>query len=123
MSGKKIRVATSAQVAEGSLFAAQAEGQKVLLSRVKGKVYAVKDRCPHMGLSLAKGKVEAGVVTCPWHGSRFDLCSGRNMDWVSAFLGVPMPRWTHKAIAMGKAPAPLATLAVEETSGEVFVTV
>ena len=123
MSGKKVRVAASSEVGEGKLFATQAEGQKLLLSRIKGKVYAVVDRCPHMGLSLAKGKVEGGVVTCPWHNSRFDLCTGKNMDWATAFLGVPMPKWTHKALAMGKAPAPLGMAEAEEANGEVFVSV
>jgi nitrite reductase/ring-hydroxylating ferredoxin subunit len=123
MSGKKIRVAASSQVSDGILFAAHVDGEKFLLTRVKGRVYAVVDRCPHMGMSMAKGKIDGGVVTCPWHNSRFDLCTGKNMDWVSAFMGIPMPRWTHKAIAMGKSPAPLKTLAVEEQNGEVYVSV
>lgn len=122
MPGERVRVAASAEVQEGKLLAAQAAGQRILLSRVQGRVHAVVDRCPHMGMSLAKGKVENGVVTCPWHNSRFDLCTGRNMDWVSAILGVPMPRWTHKAIAMGKSPAPLRTLGADEAAGEVYVT-
>jgi nitrite reductase/ring-hydroxylating ferredoxin subunit len=75
-----------------------------------------------MGMSLAKGKLEGGIVTCPWHNSRFDLCTGKNMDWVSALLGIRMPGWTHNMIAMGKRPAPLKTLQVEESDGQVFVT-
>lgn len=123
MAGKKVRAAASADIVEGKLLAAQLEGRKVLLTRVQGKVHAVVDRCPHMGMSLAKGRITDGVVTCPWHNSRFDFCSGKNLDWVSAVLGVPMPQWTHKAIAMGKSPAPLTTLAVEEIDGEVLVSV
>jgi nitrite reductase/ring-hydroxylating ferredoxin subunit len=122
MSVTKIRVADSKEIVEGKLFAARAENQKVLLARVNGRVRAVVDRCPHMGMSLAKGRFIEGVVTCPWHNSRFDFCTGRNLDWVNAFLGVPMPKWTHKAIAMGKAPASLRTLPAEEVNGEVFVT-
>jgi nitrite reductase/ring-hydroxylating ferredoxin subunit len=122
MSTTKIRVAASQEIVEGTLFAARAEDQKVLLARVNGQVRAVVDRCPHMGMSLAKGRFIEGVVTCPWHNSRFDFCTGRNLDWVNAVLGVPMPKWTHKAIAMGKAPAPLRTLPAEEVNGEVFVT-
>ena len=122
MAGNRLRVAASTEVAEGKLLGVRLESQRVLLSRIRGRVYAVVDRCPHMGMSLAKGKIDNGVVTCPWHNSRFDLCTGRNMDWVSAFLGVPMPGWTHKLIAMGKNPAPLRTLPVEESGGEVFVT-
>jgi nitrite reductase/ring-hydroxylating ferredoxin subunit len=122
MSGNRARVAAAADVVEGKLFAAVVDGRKILLSRVAGRVHAVVDRCPHMGMSLAKGRIENGVVTCPWHNSRFDLCTGRNVDWVSAVMGVPMPRWTHKVIAMGKSPAPLQVLAAEESGGEVFVT-
>jgi nitrite reductase/ring-hydroxylating ferredoxin subunit len=121
MSGNRARVAAAADVVEGKLFAAVVDGRKILLSRVAGRVHAVVDRCPHMGMSLAKGRCVDGVVTCPWHNSRFDLCTGRNLDWVSAVMGVPMPAWTHKAIAMGKAPAPLQTLPVSERDGEVFV--
>ena len=120
MAQQKVRVAASGEIAEGQLFAVEVEGRKLLLSRVKGRPQAVIDRCPHMGMSLAKGRIENGVVTCPWHNSRFDLCTGRNLDWVSAFLGVPMPKWTHKAISMGKSPAPLAVVSVEEADGQVF---
>jgi nitrite reductase/ring-hydroxylating ferredoxin subunit len=116
------RVAAATDIVEGRLFATTVSGRKVLLTRVGGRVHAVVDRCPHMGMSLARGRIENGVVTCPWHNSRFDFCSGRNVDWVSALMGVPMPQWTHKAIAMGKRPGPLQTLAAEEVGGEVFVT-
>lgn len=115
------RVAASEEVQEGRLFAAKVADTRVLLSRVAGRVHAVIDRCPHMGMSLAKGKLEGSVVTCPWHNSRFDLCTGRNLDWVNAVLGVPMPKWTHRAIAMGKSPAPLKTLHCEERGGEILV--
>jgi nitrite reductase/ring-hydroxylating ferredoxin subunit len=119
----RLRVAASVEVIEGKLLGVRLESERVLLSRIKGKVYAVADRCPHLGMSLARGKIEDGVVTCPWHNSRFDLCTGRNMDWASAFMGVPMPGWTHKMLAMGKNPAPLKTLPAEEIGGDVFVNV
>jgi nitrite reductase/ring-hydroxylating ferredoxin subunit len=123
MSGQRVRVAAAGEVEEGKLLGVRPDGQRVLLSRIRGRVYAAVDRCPHMGMPLAKGKLDGSVVTCPWHNSRFDLCSGRNMDWASAFLGIPMPGWTHSMLAMGKSPAPLKTLPVEESGGEVFVTV
>ena len=34
------------------------------------------DRCSHRGGPLSEGDVRDGCVTCPWHGSRFDLRSG-----------------------------------------------
>lgn len=121
MATERIHVASAAEVVEGGLLSVQAKGHKLLLSRVKGRAVAVIDRCPHMGMSMARGTVSGGVLTCPWHNSRFDICTGSNMDWASAFLGMSMPKWTHKAIAMGKSPAPLIVVPVEEIDGQVFV--
>lgn len=48
----------------------------VMLVRDGEEVLALHDRCSHRGCSLAGGDVEDGAVTCPCHGSRFDLRSG-----------------------------------------------
>ncbi len=37
---------------------------------------AFSDRCPHRGASLADGTLAGCIVTCPWHGSQFDVNSG-----------------------------------------------
>ncbi len=50
----------------------------VVLSRSEsGEVCAIEATCTHRGGPLAEGEREGDVVTCPWHGSRFDLCSER----------------------------------------------
>ena len=121
MAQAELAIATSGEVREGEMLARRVGKTRVLLARVQGRVCAVVDRCPHMGMSLAKGALQGGVVTCPWHNSRFEFCSGRNLDWVNAIRGIPMPTWTHKALSMGKAPAPLTTLAVSEREGSIFV--
>lgn len=118
---EKAAVAAATDVEEGKLLAVEVDGRSVLLSRVDGQVCAVENRCPHLGLSMTRGKIADGVVQCPWHGSRYEMCSGANVDWVNSFAGMPMPRWTHRMIAMGKEPAPLTTLAVEELDGKVYV--
>ena len=46
----------------------------------EGKVYAVDNRCPHMGFPLSKGSLRCGVLTCHWHHARFDLASGGTFD-------------------------------------------
>ncbi len=38
-----------------------------------GTVYAVDNRCPHMGFPLSRGSVCDGILTCHWHHARFDL--------------------------------------------------
>ena len=45
-----------------------------------GNVFAVDNRCPHMGFPLHKGTVRDGILTCHWHEARFDLCSGCTFD-------------------------------------------
>ena len=43
-------------------------------------VYAVDNRCPHMGFPLHRGSVCDGILTCHWHHARFDLASGGTFD-------------------------------------------
>ncbi len=121
MPAKKIQIAVSGEVTEGELLTVDVDGLSVLLSRIDGKVCAVVNRCPHMGMKMSRGKICDGIVKCPWHGSSFNFCSGENVDWVNSFAGIPMPGWTHKMIAMGKSPAGLQTLPVEEQADAIFV--
>jgi nitrite reductase/ring-hydroxylating ferredoxin subunit len=52
-------------------------GEKIMLCRDGGKVYALHDRCPHRGVPLSYGTREfPGTVSCPYHGWTFDLGSG-----------------------------------------------
>jgi len=43
---------------------------------VDGNFCAIQARCTHRGGPLNKGRLEGSLVTCPWHGSQFDVCSG-----------------------------------------------
>lgn len=122
MTEKQVQISVAAEIKEGQLEAVDADGTPVLLTRIDGQLRAVINRCPHLNMKMTKGKINDGVVVCPWHGSRFDFCSGKNLDWVNAVVGVPMPRWTHKLIAMGKAPAGLTPLAVDERADGIVVT-
>jgi nitrite reductase/ring-hydroxylating ferredoxin subunit len=45
-----------------------------------GKVYALDNRCPHLGFPLHKGTIRDGILTCHWHEARFDVCSGCTLD-------------------------------------------
>ena len=57
-----------------------AGGQAVALFHHEGEVYAVDNRCPHMGFPLSEGSVEDGVLTCHWHHARFELEAGDTFD-------------------------------------------
>ena len=55
-------------------------GHVLVLVVSDGQVFAVDNRCPHMGFPLDRGSVHDGILTCHWHHARFDLCSGGTFD-------------------------------------------
>ncbi len=88
------------------------------------EVCVIPDKCPHAGLSLTRGPRGAyadGIITCAWHSSRFDVCTGENLDWTPGIAGVRVPGWSRRLIAMGKAPTPLAVLQASVVDGEVVL--
>jgi nitrite reductase/ring-hydroxylating ferredoxin subunit len=63
----------------------------LLLISVDDKVYAVDNRCPHMGFPLHKGTVKDCILTCDWHYARFDLTSGGTFDsWADDLPAFPV---------------------------------
>ncbi len=59
------------------------EGREIALARVAGgDCYAIGGRCTHLGAALGKGELESTTLTCPWHGSQFDVTSGQLVRWV-----------------------------------------
>jgi nitrite reductase/ring-hydroxylating ferredoxin subunit len=52
----------------------------ILVVYDRGRVFALDNRCPHMGFPLERGSIEDGILTCRWHHARFDLESGCTFD-------------------------------------------
>jgi nitrite reductase/ring-hydroxylating ferredoxin subunit len=52
----------------------------ILLVHADGRIFALDNRCPHMGFPLDRGSVEDGILTCHWHHARFELASGCTFD-------------------------------------------
>lgn len=71
--------------------------------QVDGRLHAVGDRCPHAGATLSEGPLDGAVVTCPRHGSRFDVRTGERVR--------------------GPADADLQVFRVVEDSGQVVLLV
>jgi nitrite reductase/ring-hydroxylating ferredoxin subunit len=79
---------TSVFVHAGSLAELMAKGRLVVHGRHSpilviydsGRVFALDNRCPHMGFPLDRGSVADGILTCHWHHARFDLASGCTFD-------------------------------------------
>lgn len=117
----KTKVAEFGQLEEGKSLCVK-EGQvKLVLIKQGGAVFALENKCPHLNLPLGKGKIENGQIVCPFHGSRFDIQTGENKDWVAAVVGIPLPGWSRGLVAMGKKPAPVKTFPVSVENGDVMV--
>ncbi|MCS6992375.1 MAG: Rieske (2Fe-2S) protein [Anaerolineales bacterium] len=101
----------------------RAGGATIVVNRTENGFCAVANHCPHLGLPIAGGKIEGNVITCPFHGSRFDMCTGENLDWVTSFAGAKLPEWSRRLVAMGKKPTPIETFAVTLENENVFVTI
>src|SRR5215467_169918 len=55
-------------------------GRTLVLWHSAGHVYALDNRCPHMGFPLDRGTCRDGILTCHWHQARFDLRTGGTFD-------------------------------------------
>ena len=62
--------------APGDLRRYQADGVGIVVATTVDGMHALADRCSHRGGPLSSGEIDGGCVSCPWHGSRFDLRTG-----------------------------------------------
>ncbi|MGB2926288.1 MAG: Rieske (2Fe-2S) protein [Limnothrix sp.] len=117
----KTKVAKTADVSADKALKVKANGQAVLVAKVGNQYCAIANKCPHLGLPMAKGKLENGVITCPFHGSKFEVCSGKNVEWVDSFVGIPLPGVAKKMMAMGKEPTDVASYKVMQEGQDLFI--
>ncbi len=91
---------------DGQMIAMTVDKVSLLICRVDGAYYASQLKCPHLSANLAKGTLSGTVVTCPSHGSQFDVRTGENVAWISKIHGL-----TRKAFEMlKKSPRPCARI-------------
>jgi nitrite reductase/ring-hydroxylating ferredoxin subunit len=61
---------------EGKAVRVDAGGTPVAVYREGGELFAIDARCTHVGGPLDQGLLKDTHVTCPWHGSVFDIRNG-----------------------------------------------
>jgi nitrite reductase/ring-hydroxylating ferredoxin subunit len=110
-----IEVAKTGDLADGEMIKVKADGHSILLAKAGGVFYAVQEHCPHLGANLAKGKLDGTIVTCPLHGSQFDLKDGSVVRWTS---------WTgtlEKVAEATRHPRPLKTYSVKVDGDKILI--
>ena len=74
------RAASLQELREKGRLVVSLNGHTICLLAEGDEVYAIDNRCPHMGFPLHRGTVSDGILTCHWHHARFDLCTGGTFD-------------------------------------------
>jgi nitrite reductase/ring-hydroxylating ferredoxin subunit len=86
-----VRVAPITAVQKTGRLVIAVSGHTLLLVQVNDQIYAVDNRCPHMGFPLHKGTVKDCILTCDWHYARFDVTSGGTFDlWADDLPAFPV---------------------------------
>lgn len=75
-----VRASSLADVQKRGYLTVQLQGHTIALFLHSDQVYAVDNRCPHMGFPLDRGAVRDGILTCYWHYARFDVATGGAFD-------------------------------------------
>ena len=79
-----IRVASTSDLKSGENKVVNVNGIDVALFNIDGEFFATNNTCLHRGGPLGEGFLEGDVVTCPWHGWRYDVKTGANVTIPSA---------------------------------------
>jgi nitrite reductase/ring-hydroxylating ferredoxin subunit len=77
---KWLRVASAGELPERHRRTVVAGGHTIVLFNSHGRLFALDNRCPHMGFPLDRGTVQDCILTCHWHHARFDLETGGTFD-------------------------------------------
>jgi len=54
----------------------EANGKTIALFNIDGKFFAIDNTCKHAQGPLGEGTCDGNVVTCPWHGWKYDVTTG-----------------------------------------------
>ena len=85
------KIASLDELAQTNCLTRTVDSHTIVLFKYGEAVYAVDNRCPHMGFPLNKGSVSNGILTCHWHHARFDLASGGTFDlWADDVPAFPV---------------------------------
>ncbi|MGB9200754.1 Rieske (2Fe-2S) protein [Methanobacterium sp.] len=71
------KVCNVSDLKEGKMRGFTVKNRYILLANVKSNFYAVDAICPHMGGFLPIGSLKNNIISCPVHGSQYDVTTGK----------------------------------------------
>jgi 3-phenylpropionate/trans-cinnamate dioxygenase ferredoxin subunit len=72
-----IKVAEKQEIPDGTMKPFTINDKKIIIVNYNGSYYAINRYCTHLNGDLSSGKLEGKIVTCPRHGSQFDVTTGK----------------------------------------------
>jgi uncharacterized membrane protein/nitrite reductase/ring-hydroxylating ferredoxin subunit len=99
--GGAVCVAEDGALKDGETMRAEVNGIVVTIARIGGAWYAFQEFCSHRYGPLSEGALKGCEVVCPWHGSRFDVRTGK--------------------VTGGPAKVDLRTFRVESREGKIWI--
>ena len=108
--------------AEGKCLSLSVKKHPIALFSYNSKVYALDNRCPHMGFPLSQGTLKDGILTCHWHHARFDLHNGGTFDqWAGDVKSYPVQIRNNSEIWIG-VPGPFEDASSTRTAAGTSIT-
>jgi nitrite reductase/ring-hydroxylating ferredoxin subunit len=88
---QRIRIGTVDEIKQQGAVVVSGHDRPLAVFYHQDQIYAVDNRCPHMGFPLHRGTTQDGILTCHWHHARFDLASGCTFDlWADDIPSYPV---------------------------------
>jgi nitrite reductase/ring-hydroxylating ferredoxin subunit len=75
-----VDIAKVDEIPAGKTKRVEVNGKEIMIANMNGKFYALDDRCAHMNAPLSMGNLTEDVVTCPFHGAKFNITSGKKIS-------------------------------------------
>jgi nitrite reductase/ring-hydroxylating ferredoxin subunit/uncharacterized membrane protein len=94
-------VCNQSELSDGQMMLARVGDERIAIGRCSEGIFAFSDQCTHKGGPLSDGALVGCTVQCPWHGSQFDVKTGR--------------------VVAGPAQEKIRIYATEVRAGEVYV--
>jgi nitrite reductase/ring-hydroxylating ferredoxin subunit len=82
--GEYVKIAEAKAVLKNQMQVFKAKGQEILVVNVEGELFAIENRCSHMGYPLFFGSFEGDVLTCGFHSAKFNVKTGKSLGPVTS---------------------------------------
>ena len=90
-----VQIIEASEIRPGERILIEVDGLPIAVFNVDGKYYAISDVCTHDEGPLGDGEVEDYTITCPRHGAKFDIRTGKALA-LPAVIDTPWyPSWSR----------------------------